>query len=91
MKRKYVKFTGLSFFILGIFLLLNAKIGITGAIIGTAETSSIFSLILGLMFMIVGILVFAEEEESGIERIVLSSTVKKNPPLLRITSMFKEN
>jgi hypothetical protein len=85
MKREYVKVLGLGYFILGIFLLLNAKIGITGAVIGTSTISSAISLILGLVFMIVGMVVLAGGKESEIERIVLTSSVKENKPLLRIT------
>ncbi len=66
MRKKYLKILGLVFSVFGLFLLLNAKIGITGAVIGTAETSSVFSLIVGLVFVFVGVMVFAGKK-GGLE------------------------
>jgi hypothetical protein len=83
MKKKHLKLLGIGFFILGIFLLLNAKIGITGAVIGTSTISSAISLILGLVFVIVGMGVFAGGEEGGLEERVTS-------PLLLDTCYLKE-
>ena len=70
MKRKYIKLLGKLFFILGIFLVINAEAGITGAVIGTANSTSLLSLILGLIFLIGGMGIMAGSEEGGLEEIV---------------------
>ncbi|MCX6751001.1 MAG: hypothetical protein NTZ83_06070 [Candidatus Pacearchaeota archaeon] len=59
MKKRYIQLLGLGYFILGIFLSMNAEAGITGAVIGSSAVSSAISLILGLVFVIVGMGVLA--------------------------------
>ena len=86
MKDKHIRLLGLVSFILGIFLLLNAKIGITGAIIGTAGTSSVFSLILGLVFVIVGIGTFIISERRKIES-KIEQLVSSGVPISQIDSI----
>lgn len=63
------KFLGFTLSIIGLLFILNGKIGITGAIIGATNTTSMLSLILGLIFVIVGIVVLVEEQEGGLEKI----------------------
>jgi hypothetical protein len=68
MKNKYIKLLGSLSLILGVFLVMNAEAGITGAVIGTPALSSTISFILGLVFLIVGIEVLAGGEEGGLEK-----------------------
>lgn len=72
-------------FIIGIFMLINSQSNITGAVIGvTASTNSVLSSFLGIIFIISGVVLFATTY-SRLEKITLSSAIKKSPPILRLT------
>ncbi len=60
MQKKEMRLIAFGFFIIGIFFLINPNLNITGAVIGTSALTSTFSLILGLVFIIVGIAVLTE-------------------------------
>lgn len=72
------KFLGLSLSVIGLLFLLNAKIEITGAIIGSTNTTSMLSSILGLIFVVVGIAVMTKGEEGGLEKEIKLEEIKKN-------------
>lgn len=70
MKTKNFKLLGLGYFLIGIFLLLNTKLEITGAVIGSSNGTSFFSLILGLLFISLGgMITLVGSEEGGLEKI----------------------
>ena len=68
MKQKYLKFLYVGFFIFGVFFLVNSNLNITGAVIGLSNLSSTFSLGLGLVFVLIGIIIFTERGEGGLEK-----------------------
>lgn len=71
-------------FIFGIFL-INSQANITGAFMGVSTSvNSIFSLFLGVLFIVLSIILFATTH-SKLEKIILSSAIKKSPALLRLT------
>jgi len=58
MKKKHFRFLSLAFFLIGIFLLLNSKTDITGAVVGVSNISSGFSSVLGIAFILVSAMLF---------------------------------
>jgi len=70
MRRKYFRLLSLAFFIVGVFLLLNTKIGITGAVIGFSDIFSRISFLLGTIFIVIGIFLLMLQESESIEDIV---------------------
>lgn len=92
MKKIPIKYLSYFLFIIGLFFLINPNINITGAVIGSELNIQLtFSLILGLVFVILGIIIFVEAKEDRLEKIVLTSSINKNPPLLRITKEAVNN
>lgn len=78
-------------FTIGIFMLINSQSNITGAFIGvTASTNSFLSSFLGVIFLIFSIILFATAH-SELEKITLSSAIKKSQPLLRLTQNAVRN
>ncbi|MEK6903104.1 MAG: hypothetical protein AABW64_00475 [Nanoarchaeota archaeon] len=77
----YISLSILSF-IFGFFFLFDSQMSITGAIIGVSIFPS-FSTIFGSFFMFASIILFTFS--SGLEKIVLTSAIKKQPSLLRLT------
>jgi hypothetical protein len=72
-------------FVAGIFLLINSQSNITGAVIGiSGSVNSILNSFLGILFIVSSIVLFATTH-SELEKITLSSSIKKSPPLLRLT------
>jgi hypothetical protein len=62
MKKKYFRFLSLAFFLVGIFLLLNSKTDITGAVVGVSNISSGIISIFGLVFILVSAMLFVGGE-----------------------------
>ena len=62
MGKKYFGFLSLIFFALGMFLLLNAKTDVTGAVMGAADISSAVGSMLGIMFMLFSVIFFIARE-----------------------------
>ncbi len=83
--KKTTKLTiGVITFIIGIFMLINSQSNITGASIGiAASTNSFLSSFLGVMSIVSSIILFAPTH-FGLEKILLSSAIKRSPPLLRL-------
>ena len=66
MRKKHLKYISYILFLTGIFFLTNPNLNITGAVIGSElNISSIFSFILGLVFVIGGIGVLSAGKEGG--------------------------
>lgn len=86
LKNKTIKLTIRAVtFLIGIFLLINFQSNITGAVIGvSASTNSILNSFLGVLFIASSMILFAATH-SELEKITLSSAIKKSPPLLRLT------
>jgi hypothetical protein len=85
------KILGILSFILGIFLLANYKLNITGAIIGTSSTFSSFNLISGIVLILVSVIVFAftgrlEDSLTAVEEIEL----KRGTPVIIDTNYLIE-
>jgi len=86
LKKKTIKLTisGVMF-TTGIFLLINSYSNITGAVIGvSASANSIPNSFLGVLFIVSSIVLFATTH-SELEKITLSSAIKKSPSILRLT------
>ncbi len=62
MKKKHFRFLSLAFFLIGIFLLLNSKTDITGAVVGISNISSGISSIFGIVFILVSAMLFVGGE-----------------------------
>ncbi|MBM3230033.1 hypothetical protein FJZ22_00010 [Candidatus Pacearchaeota archaeon] len=62
MKKKHFRFLSLTFFLIGIFFLLNSKTDITGAVVGVSNISSGFSSIFGIVFILVSAMLFVGGE-----------------------------
>ena len=62
MRKIHFRFLSFAFFLLGIFFLLNLKTEITGAVIGISNISSIFSPILGIVFILFSLILFDKRE-----------------------------
>lgn len=86
LKKKTIRLTiSAVTFVMGIFLLINSQSNITGAFIGaSASTNSVLSSLLGFLFVISSVVLLATAH-SELEKITLSSAIKKSPPLLRLT------
>ena len=78
------KIIGLTLFLIGFVLVVDSNI--TGAVISINLVGSSWSLV-GLIFVLIGGLVFAmnNSDKNGLEKITLSSAIKKNKSLLRLT------
>jgi len=84
-KRVIFRILSIISLIFGVFFLINSKSNITGAVIGViAATNSFFSLFLGILFIISSVTLFLTAH-SKLEKITLSSAIKKSPSLLRLT------
>lgn len=86
LKKKTIKLTiSAVTFLIGIFLLINSQSNITGAIIDvSASANSILNSFLGVLFIASSIVLFVITH-SELEKITLSSAIKKYPPILRLT------
>lgn len=72
-------------------MLINSQSNITGAFIGIpASTNSFLNLFFGVIFIISSIILFATAH-SELEKIILSSAIKKSQPLLRLTQEAVRN
>ncbi len=91
-KKKATKLTiSAILFLIGIFMLINSQSSITGAFIGvTASASSFLNSFFGFIFIISSIILFATAH-SGLEKITLSSAIKKSPALSRLTEDAARN
>lgn len=94
MRKKHLVFLSLGYFLIGIFLLLNTKLGITGAVIGTANITSMLSLVLGLVFILIGVGLVFVEEEGGLEEKIVEENSNLNRKIEietdRLIEKFKE-
>ncbi len=77
-------------FLLGIFLLIYPNPVITGGFVGVSEIESSAIMIVGLIFIVIS-LVILMTSHSNLEKIILSSSIKKHPSLLRLTQDAVEN
>ena len=76
---------GIFLFIIGLFLLVKPQPGLTGAFVGIPVLGVPFlSSSLGVLLMGASLLLVMTAH-SKLERIALSSAIKKSPPLLRLT------
>lgn len=86
LKKKVIKLTMSAItFIISIFILTNSQLNITGAVIGiSASANSILNSLLGVLFIVSSIILFATAY-SELESITLSSAIKKSSSILRLT------
>jgi hypothetical protein len=89
-KRKIIRFLGLLVFLIGIIFSLNSSLNFTGAFISYESLIHPLSFLLGIAFLILGIIIFSTANlyptsPSLEQRVVLSSSIKQNPSLLRLT------
>lgn len=84
MKAKVMKNLGIFFFLIGVVLILNSLSGITGFIIAERVGTSV-SGILGLVFLVVGVLLFVSGLEKKVKPIKIIRTkqfqkaIKRHP------------
>jgi len=79
-------------FIIGIFMLINSQSNIAGAVIGvTASTNSVLSSFLGIIFIILSIFLLATTISSLEQKVIITSTIKRYPALLRLTKEAVKN
>ncbi|MBS3084036.1 hypothetical protein J4423_04490 [Candidatus Pacearchaeota archaeon] len=62
MKKRDIRFLSIISLILGTFFLLNSKTNITGAVIDSSGISSTFSLVLGIILIIISAIIFSSTE-----------------------------
>lgn len=74
-KKEFILILG---FILGFLLLFDSSANITGAVVGFSNFASVS---LGLILVFVSVILLT----SGLEKITLTSAVKKQPSILRLT------
>lgn len=86
----FKKILGVILFLFGIFLLVNSKLNITGAIIGVSELTLLANSIFGIIFIISGIILLATTQLE-LEKIALSSSIKKHQSILRLTQYAVKN
>jgi len=86
----FKKILGVILFLFGIFLLVNPKSNIIGAVIGVSELTLFANSIFGIIFIISGIILLATTR-LDLEKITLSSSIKKHKSILRLTKEAVEN
>ena len=79
MRKRTLKYLSFLLVFIGFFFLTNPQLNITGAVIGSSALSSAISLILGLVFIIGGIVVMASKKNlESIIKIPLEGKAKIN-------------
>ena len=81
---KFKKYFIVILFLFGVFLLTYSNPTITGGFVGVSEIESSSMLVIGLIFIILSILILMTSH-SNLEKIIISSSIKKHPSLLRLT------
>jgi putative component of toxin-antitoxin plasmid stabilization module len=82
---------GIVLFVSGSLIIAISQSNITGAILGISESSAnLFNSLLGMILIVVGIVIFAVTY-TGIEKIVLTSAIKKYKPLVRLAEEAARN
>ncbi|MBI4154986.1 hypothetical protein HY498_02795 [Candidatus Woesearchaeota archaeon] len=77
MKKKHFRFLSLAFFLFGIFLLLNSKTDITGAIVRVSSIPLGFSSIFGIVFILFSVVLFIGRENLEERLKVKKTSVQK--------------
>lgn len=67
MDKRFLRFSGLFIFFIGVVLLLNSLLGMTGLII-FENTGTRFGRIFGLVFVILGLIIFLSGLENRVEK-----------------------
>ena len=76
---------------LGFFLLINSQSNITGAFTGlSSKSTSLMSMFAGIIFVVSSFFMFTTTHYD-LEKITLSSAIKKHQPLLRLTEEAVNN
>jgi len=84
-KKKLIRLFGLSFFSLGIIFLLNAGLNFTGAFISEGLFAHSFGFIIGIVFLILGIIIFSTSSLTLDNRVVnLYDSINENSSLSRL-------
>lgn len=86
-KKKIIQIFGMSFFSLGIIFLMNAGLNFTGAFMSDGSFAHSFGFILGIVFLIAGIIIFSTSSMALENKVTnyLTSSIKESPSLLRLT------
>ncbi len=90
-KKLFLEITGFFTFAMGIIFLLNSQLDITGAVIGLNKTFSLISFFVGMVLIIASILILSSGLALEDRAIKLSSSIKKNPTLLKLAKDAVEN
>lgn len=86
----FKKILGVILFLFGIFLLVNSELNITGAIVGVSELMLFANSVFGIIFIIFGIILLVTTQ-LDLEKIALSSSIKKHQSILRLAKDAVEN
>jgi hypothetical protein len=93
MKKRIKKILSFIILLIGAILLLNFllsnQINITGAFFGAKETTSLFHFSFAMIFLILGLILFSTS--LTLEKIVISSSIKQHPSLLKLTKDAVKN
>ncbi len=83
MKKTTLKILSFAIFLVGAAFLINYQTDITGSFLDSNSTAYVFSFWIGIALLIVSVIIFSST--LTLEKIALSSSIKKNPGLLRLT------
>ncbi len=90
-KKRVMKIFGVLLFVAGLFLLINARLNLTGAFLGFRSTANFVSFFLGVIMMFFAIVVFSTAGLTLEKKLTLSSSIKKYPSILRLTQDAVKN
>jgi hypothetical protein len=82
-KRIVLEFAGILIFVIGLLFLINSRINMTGAVLGSHLTL-LPSFFIGMVLIIMAIIVFSSAALALENRVALSSSIKQHPPLMRL-------
>jgi rRNA-processing protein FCF1 len=89
--RKNIRVMSLLLFVFGIFFLINFRLQITGAFIGSFNAPSIFNLIFGLIFILISVIVFASKSLDEQLREIEKKAAENEEPIIIDTNFLIES
>jgi len=84
MKKTTQKILSFAIFLIGAAFLINYQTDITGSFLNSDSTAYVFSFWVGIILLILSVIIFSSTLTLE-RRVEVSSSIKKNPGLLRLT------
>ncbi len=83
-KRVFLKVLSLVMLLIGVFLLINSGLNVTGAFLGSKGLTILASFSAGMIILFVSIILFSSASLT-LEKMAVTSSIKSHPSLLRLT------